>query len=186
MYIQLQTGYNSFSFLTLPKQALVFTFLHYTSFENTMGKGEIAHNEQFLHFLKCFLPFNPLPNKKFFNWSKLKTCADNKINVNKRLKPDMRREENIVGKGENAGNQHFLLFPQYFQNLSSSGSLKVGIVCNFHQISNCHLQSLSVWKGLKFVVWERVRAIFWTPSNLNLNFNHYSVIHDHRFILCRV
>ena len=23
--------------------------------------------------------------------------------------------ENIVGKGENAGNQHFLLFPQYFQ-----------------------------------------------------------------------
>ena len=22
--------------------------------------------------------------------------------------------ENIVGKGENAGNQHFLLFPQYF------------------------------------------------------------------------
>ena len=23
--------------------------------------------------------------------------------------------ENIVGKGENAGYQHFLLFPQYFQ-----------------------------------------------------------------------
>ena len=23
--------------------------------------------------------------------------------------------ENIAGKGENAGNQHFLLFPQYFQ-----------------------------------------------------------------------
>ena len=22
--------------------------------------------------------------------------------------------ENIVGKGENAGNQHFLIFPQYF------------------------------------------------------------------------
>ena len=25
------------------------------------------------------------------------------------------REENIVGKGENAGYQHFLLFPQCFQ-----------------------------------------------------------------------
>ena len=25
------------------------------------------------------------------------------------------RVENIVGNGENAGNQHFLLFPQYFQ-----------------------------------------------------------------------
>ena len=28
--------------------------------------------------------------------------------------------ENIVGKGENAGNQHFLLFPRRFQNTSSS------------------------------------------------------------------
>ena len=27
--------------------------------------------------------------------------------------------ENIVGKGENAGYQHFLLFPQYFQKVIS-------------------------------------------------------------------
>ena len=33
-----------------PKQALVFTCLHYKSFENTVGKGEIAPNEQFLLF----------------------------------------------------------------------------------------------------------------------------------------
>ena len=26
------------------------------SFENTVGKGEIAHNEQFLLFPQCFLP----------------------------------------------------------------------------------------------------------------------------------
>ena len=26
------------------------------------------------------------------------------------------RVENIVGKGENAGHQHFLLFPQCFEN----------------------------------------------------------------------
>ena len=38
------------------KQALVFTFLQYKSFENTMRKGEIAHNEQFLLFPQCFLP----------------------------------------------------------------------------------------------------------------------------------
>ena len=36
--------------------------------------------------------------------------------------------ENLVGKGENAGYQHFLLLPQCFQKLSHSGSLKVGIV----------------------------------------------------------
>ena len=40
----------------------------------------------------------------------------------------MGRVENIVGKEENAGNQHFLLFPQCFQKFSMSGSLKVGIV----------------------------------------------------------
>ena len=36
--------------------------------------------------------------------------------------------ENIVGKGENAGYQHFLLFPQCVQEASSWGSLKGGIV----------------------------------------------------------
>ena len=39
-----------------PKQALLFTCLLYRSFENIVVKGEIAHNEQFLHFPKCFLP----------------------------------------------------------------------------------------------------------------------------------
>ena len=38
------------------------------------------------------------------------------------------RVENIVGKGENAGYKHFLLFLQCFQKLFLSGSLKVGIV----------------------------------------------------------
>ena len=43
--------------LTLPKQTLVFTCLLYKSFENTVGKGEIARLEQFLLFPQCFLPF---------------------------------------------------------------------------------------------------------------------------------
>ena len=36
--------------------------------------------------------------------------------------------ENIVGKGENDGCQHFLLFSQCFQKPSCPRSLKVGIV----------------------------------------------------------
>ena len=40
-----------------PKQAPVFTCLQYKSFENTVGKGEIARNEQFLLFPQCFLSF---------------------------------------------------------------------------------------------------------------------------------
>ena len=39
-----------------PKQALVFTYLQYRSFENTVGKREIACNDQFLPFPQCFLP----------------------------------------------------------------------------------------------------------------------------------
>ena len=73
------------------KQSLVFNCLQYTSFENTMGKGEIARNEQFLFFPQCFL--------------------------------------------------HFLK-----------------IFCHFHQIWNCRLRTLSVWKRLKFVVRERANV----------------------------
>ena len=47
--------------------------------------------------------------------SKLKARADDKINVTEKLKFDLGRTENIVGKGENAGYQHFLLFPKCFQ-----------------------------------------------------------------------
>ena len=37
------------------------------------------------------------------------------------------RVENIVRKGENAGYQHFLLFPQYFQKLSFLGLCGKGL-----------------------------------------------------------
>ena len=47
----------------LPKQALLFTCLRYKSFENTVGKGEIAHNKQFLLFPQCFQNFLPFSSK---------------------------------------------------------------------------------------------------------------------------
>ena len=71
---------------------------------------------------------NSLPNDKSLDWSKLKAFADDKIKVTEKLKILLERVENIVGKGENAGYQHFLLFPQCFQKDSYTGSLKVGIV----------------------------------------------------------
>ena len=40
-----------------PKQALVITCLQYKSFKKSVGKGEIAHNKQFLLFPQCFLVF---------------------------------------------------------------------------------------------------------------------------------
>ena len=111
--------------------------------ENTVGKGEIAHYEHFLLFPQCFQKacfpgaskgvivwewVNSLQNDKILDWSKLKAFADNKINVAEILKFVLKRAENIVEEGENAGYKHFLLFPQCFQKGFYKRSLKVGIV----------------------------------------------------------
>ena len=42
--------------LTIFQTSSGFTWLKYKSFENTVGKGEIACDEQFLLFPHCFLP----------------------------------------------------------------------------------------------------------------------------------
>ena len=59
--------------------------------------------------------------------TKIKALADDKFNVVETLIPLFDKVEN-VGKGENACNQHFLLFSQCFQMAPSTGSLKLGIV----------------------------------------------------------
>ena len=60
--------------------------------------------------------------------SKLKVLADGKINMIQKLKFVLGRVENIVGKWENSGYQHFLLFWQCFQNDLLLRLLKVGTV----------------------------------------------------------
>ena len=68
---------------------------------------------------------NSLPNDKILDWSTLKAFGDKKwstlkafgdkkMNATEKLKFVLERVENIVGKGENAGYQHFLLFSQCF------------------------------------------------------------------------
>ena len=87
-----------------------------------------------------------LRNHNILDKSNLKAFEDNKIEL---VRPKMifffNGVENIVGKGENAGYQHFLFFPQCLQNALYSGSLKVG------------------------TVWERVKEVnlFNWMSNLN-------------------
>ena len=88
----------------------------------------ISHNVFYPSQSKLKFLIHFLPNDKILDWFKLKTFVDNKINVTEKLKFVFGRVENIVGKGENAGYQHFLLFPQCFQMASYSGSLKVAIV----------------------------------------------------------
>ena len=55
---------------------------------------------------------------------KLKGFVDVKLHVAKMMIAVFDREENIVGKGENAGYQHFLLFPQCFPKPTSLGVVK--------------------------------------------------------------
>ena len=72
--------------------------------------------------------FNSLPNGKILDWSRLKKFANDKIKVTLKQEVNLGWVENIAGKGENVGDQHFLLFSQCFQKASFSGSLKVEIV----------------------------------------------------------
>ena len=65
--------------------------------------------------------FNSLPDDKILNRSKLKAFTDDKINVALTTIFLFKWVENIVGKGENVGYHHFLLFPLCFQKASSSG-----------------------------------------------------------------
>ena len=58
---------------------------------------------------------NPFPNDKVLDETKFKAFADDKLNNKKNNIFVFDRIENILGTGENAGNQHFLLLPQCFQ-----------------------------------------------------------------------
>ena len=54
--VQLNGALTERGLTLFPNQVLVFMCLQDKSFENTVGKGEIARNEQFLLFPHCFLP----------------------------------------------------------------------------------------------------------------------------------
>ena len=69
-----------------------------------------------LRYANCDL-FNSLQNDKILDWSKLKGFADDKLNVTEKSKFVLQRVENIVGKGENAGYQHFSFSHNVFKML---------------------------------------------------------------------
>ena len=142
--------------------------------ENIVEKGENAGNQYFVLFPHCFL-FNQREKSSFQQhliyclqmlsiWSAWKFCCL----VKRQLLPKQalvfmclpyKSWENTVGKGEIARNEQFLLFPQCFLVLCKT-------FFHFHQVWNCHLQTLWIWKSLKLVIWERVNKLcsFWNYS----------------------
>ena len=71
---------------------------------------------------------NPLPYDKILDVTKKTAFVEYKLNLARMMISILDRVENTVGKGENAGNQHFLPFLQCFSKPSSLGSLKVWIL----------------------------------------------------------
>ena len=58
--------------------------------------------------------------------------------------------ENIVGKGENAGNQHFLLFPQFFLLIRRRVSVFCLHLSSAHGFNLDQSKNLSLGKELKW------------------------------------
>ena len=73
--------------------------------------------------------------------------------VTQKLKFKLGQVGNIVGKEKNAGNQHFLLFPQFFLKPSFTGSLKVGIK--------------RLW--INFIYKTPAHLLTWGASNLKIS-----------------
>ena len=62
-----------------------------------------------------FVSFNPFPNDKILDKSKSKAFTDDNFLFDKNGRKFSKQVENIVGKGEIARYEQFLLFPQCFQ-----------------------------------------------------------------------
>ena len=80
--------------------------------------------------LQRFDCFNPLPDDKILDWSKLKQSADNNFEFDVNSKNFSKLVENTVGKGEIARYEQFLLFPQCFQKRVLQGCQKVSLCEN--------------------------------------------------------
>ena len=77
---------------------------------------------------KMLFLFNPLPDNKILDWSKLKQIEDDIFKLDENSRKFSKRVENTVGKGEIARYEQFLFFPQCFQKACFLEASKVVIV----------------------------------------------------------
>ena len=99
--------------------------------ENTVGKGEIAHYEQFLLFPQCFQKaYFPGVSKGVivWEWVKLEEFADTNFEFDGNGRNFSKSVENTLAKGEIVCNDQFLFFPSCFKKTCTAGTLKPGLV----------------------------------------------------------
>ena len=117
--------------ILLSLKVLVLASINEDPFFGTGSNLPVAFCISAMHFAANL---NPFPNKP---------CVFMRLQYN--------TSESTVGKAEMLVTSNFSFFPKCF--LPGWRTF-----CNFHQISNGRLQSLSVWESLKFAVWERVNV----------------------------
>ena len=122
----------------------LLTALRDRSFENIVGKGENANNENFSSFPSVLnslhIKFQALTlyKRQILDSSKLKMFADDSFNFDENGGEFFKWLENTVGKGEIAHYEKFLLFPQCFQKTCTAGKGLFGKGLT----DNCCLQML--------------------------------------------
>ena len=94
------------------------------------------------------LHFNPLPDDKILDSSKLKEFADENFNFDENCSKFFKRVENIVEKGEIARFEQLLLFPQCFQKACFPGASKAIIVWEWVMLYCTIPSQESFWKRL--------------------------------------
>ena len=72
----------------------------------------------------------PITRRQILDSSKLKEFADNNFKFDENGSKLSKRVENIVGKGEIARYEQFLLFPQCFKRMISQGHQNVSFCGN--------------------------------------------------------
>ena len=117
------------------------------SFEIWFARGRKHCGKRRTGWLPTFSPFPTMFSKDFFpKVVEGRGCVEGQDFVTPHAEPlttqsrlliplERKAFENIVGKGENAGNQHFLLFPQCFLLLPTPNSI-------FESQLFCQLQML--------------------------------------------
>ena len=158
-------------------------------FEKIVGKGENPGNQHFLLFPQCFLLY--LRHTSVFQSHSFLSSAYG-LNFDQYKNLSFGKGLNVfctfceVDKSNDMSSAEWLTLsqksPVFFRVCSSSllktlwENGKLLIMSNFsffppcflpvwktfyhfYQIQNCRLQTLSVWKGLKFVVWERINSV---------------------------
>ena len=130
-------------FYPFPNKPLFLRVCSTSLLKTLWEKDKLLITSSFSFSHSVFYPFRGLPT----NFVKLKLSSAISFTLYHTIltskDPWKKLSENIVGKGENAGNQHFLLFPQSFLSFPRQISI-------FQSHFFCRLQMLPIWTSLKF------------------------------------